>query len=324
MDRLGANRVSRALPQLVSYLCRKQPDVLITRQVHANFLGLAAAILARARSGWAGKLILVQDHPVLLSHAANWRDNKWLAKVSYRYADGIISPSPLVREDIIDWCGLKPESVALVPNPIPSFGGLEASPPHPWLAEGQPPVFVHTSNMTPWKRLDLLIDAFADLQRRHDVRLIIVGEGAGRQAASERIRGLGLEASAQAVGWVEDPLQYAARACAFVLPSDEEGFGQVLTEAMSAGCPVISADSQGGGPRYVTQDGRYGVIVPRNDLAKLIESMEMMLSPEIRARYSELGRQRAEELSPAASAHALIDFCTTYLGMGLRGGGAIF
>ncbi|HEY6792109.1 MAG TPA: hypothetical protein VI365_32830, partial [Trebonia sp.] len=34
IDRLGANRVSRALPQLVSYLCRKQPDVLITRQVH--------------------------------------------------------------------------------------------------------------------------------------------------------------------------------------------------------------------------------------------------------------------------------------------------
>ncbi|MCW2930524.1 MAG: glycosyl transferase group 1 [Actinomycetia bacterium] len=313
IERLGTGRVSRSIPSIVHYLRERQPDVLITRQMHANFFGLAASMLAKTRSDWAGKLILVQDHPVRLSHASNWRDNKWIAKASYRYADGIISPSPAVQEDTIRWCGLDPGSVALVPNPIQPFTGPVEPPPHLWLTEGQPPVFVHTSNMTPWKRLDLLIDAFADLRRRHDARLIIVGEGGGKQAAVEQIRRLGLESSVQAVGWVEDPRQYAARACAFVLPSDEEGFAQVLTEAMSTGCPVITADAQGGGPRFVTQDGCYGVILPRGDRAKLTEAMETMLSPEVRAKYAKLGRQRAEELSPVASAHALIEFLATRL-----------
>jgi glycosyltransferase involved in cell wall biosynthesis len=169
--------------------------------------------------------------------------------------------------------------------------------------------------MTPWKRLDLLIDAFAELRRDHDVRLLLIGEGPGRSAAIEQIHRLNVADSAQAVGWVEDPLQYAARACAFVLPSDEEGFGQVLTEAMSAGCPVISADSEGGGPRFVTQDGRCGILIPMRNHAKLVEAMERMLSPEVRAEYRELGRQRAEELSPVSSGHALIEFLINRVGL---------
>ena len=262
VDRLGVDRASRSLPALVRYLRSKKPDVLITRQVHANFVGLAASWLARVPPRWQGKLILVQDHPVELSHASNWQDNKWLAKLSYRFADGLISPSPTVRENVIGWCGLDRSSTALVPNPIPKFSGTMASPPHPWLRDGEPPVFVNTSNMTPWKRLDLLIDAFADLRQRHDVRLLILGEGPGRSRAAEQIRQLGLGAHAETVGWVDDPLQFAARAWAFVLPSDEEGFAQVLTEAMSVGCPVISTDAQGGGPSFVTGNGRYGLLAP--------------------------------------------------------------
>src|SRR3954466_8472841 len=37
VHRLGVDRISRSLPSLVGYLRRRGPDVLITRQVHANF-----------------------------------------------------------------------------------------------------------------------------------------------------------------------------------------------------------------------------------------------------------------------------------------------
>ena len=315
VHRLGANRATRSLPDLVRYLRAEQPDVLITRQVHANFVGLAASWMARMPPRWHGKLVLVQDHPIELSHASNWRDNKWLAKLSYRFADGLISPSPTVRENIISWCGLDPSSVAVVPNAIPKFGGTLASPPHPWLRDGEPPVFVSTANMTYWKRMDLLIDAFADLRQHHEARLLLVGEGPERSGAAERIRQLQLTAHAQTVGWVDDPLQFAARAWGFVLASDEEGFAQVLIEAMSAGCPVITTDAQGGGPRFVTDDGRYGLLVPRGNRAELAQAMGRMLQPDIRAKYSELGRQRTEALSPGACGSELVSFLSEHLGL---------
>jgi len=315
VHRLGTGRVTRALPGIVRYLRTEQPDVLITRQVHANFVGLAASWLARTPPRWRGKLVLVQDHPVELSHASNRRDNKWLAKLSYRFADGVISPSPAVREDVVRWCGLDRSSSAVVPNPIPEFAGVQTSPPHPWLADGGPPVFVNTSNMTPWKRLDVLIDAFADLRRRHDVRLLILGEGPGRSRADEQIQGLGLSSCAATVGWVDDPLQFAARAWAFVLTSDEEGFAQVLTEAMSAGCAVVTTDAQGGGPRFVTDDGRCGLLVPRGDRTELATAMALMLQPDVRAKYRKLGPQRAREFSPVSCARALAGFLSGHLAL---------
>jgi glycosyltransferase involved in cell wall biosynthesis len=107
---------------------------------------------------------------------------------------------------------------------------------------------------------------------------------------------------------VDDPLQFAAHAWAFVLPSDEEGFAQVLTEAMSVGCPVVTADAQGGGPRYVTQNGAFGILVPRGSRASLAEAMTRVLNPQVRERYSELGRERVKAFSPLASAEALLGF----------------
>ena len=313
IHRLGVDRASHSMPRIVHYLRAQKPDLLITRQVHANFVGLAASWTARARFGWKGKLVLVHDHPIESSHASDWRDNKWAAKMFYRFADGLICPSPAVQENIIAWCGLDPASVALVPNPIPRFSGTLTSPPHPWLRDGEPPVFVNTSNMTYWKRLDLLIDAFATVRHRHEVRLLIVGEGPQRAYATEQIQRLGLSADAETLGWVDDPLQFAARALAFVLTSDEEGFAQVLTEAMSVGCPVVATDAHGGGPCFVTDNGEYGLLVPRGDGEKLAEAMVQMLQSDVRARYSKLGQQRAEMLSPIASANALVDFITGQL-----------
>jgi len=315
VHRLGAERISRSVPGIVRYLRTYEPDVLVTRQVHANFVGMAATSVSRASGGWRGKLVLVQDHPIELSHRSNRRDNKWLAKLSYRFADGVICPSPAVRDNTIDWCGLDPSRVGLVPNPMPQFVGELSPPPHPWLGDDGPPVFVHTSNLTYWKRLDLLIDAFADVLITHEARLLIVGEGPGRTAAEERIRRLGLDDVAEAVGWVEDPLQFAARACAFVLPSDEEGFAQVLTEAMSVGCPVVTTDAQGGGPRFVTQNGRYGLLVPRGQRGGLAEAMVQILQPQVRAHYSRVGKERVKALSPQASAEALIGFLDGRLGV---------
>jgi glycosyltransferase involved in cell wall biosynthesis len=162
--------------------------------------------------------------------------------------------------------------------------------------------------MTHWKRLDLLIDAFADVRHGHEARLLILGEGELRAYVAEQIRRLGLSADAETVGWTDDPLQFVGRAWAFVLSSDVEGFGQVLTEAMSVGCPVIATDAQGGGPRFVTDNGKSGLLVPRGDRVKLAEAMTRMLQPDVRAEYSKLGKNRIEALSPIASANALVDF----------------
>ncbi len=308
IHRLGTQRASRSVGSLLRYVRSDQPDVLLTRQVHANFLGLAVGGLARIQRQWHGKLVVAHDHPAALSHASDVRDNKWVAKAAYRFASGVIAVSPTVRDDVIRWSRVHPSSVGLVPNPTAPFAGPDPEPPHPWLEPSGPPVFVTAARLVRYKRIDLLVDAFHEIGRRHDVRLLIIGEGPERGALANQIEQLDLVNKAQAVGWVPDPLQFMARATAFVLPSNEEGFSQVLTEAMSTRCPVVAADALGGGPRFVTDEGRCGVLVPRNDLRRLVQAMEQMLSPDVRESYAALGLERIAVFSPLACANALVDF----------------
>ena len=77
---------------------------------------------------------------------------------------------------------------------------------------------------------------------------------------------------------------------------------------MSEGLPVISTDSDGGGPRFVLQNGRYGLLVPKGDLESLAAAMVSMADPSVRAKYSALGLQKATNFTPEVVGPALLGF----------------
>lgn len=305
---LGTGRIRASVPALVRYLWSEQPDVLISRQMHANLISLAVLAIARLGGRWSGRLVLFHDHHAEMSQGRNWEpDNKWLVKFGYRFADGYLAVAPTVRDDIIRWCHLPPRSVSVVPTPVTAFEP-SATPPHPWLGDGEGPVFVAVGHLMPRKRVDLILDAVAELRHRHPVRLIVLGEGVERRRLEAKIARLGLGASVDMPGWVPEPREYVSRATALVHASEEESFGQVLTEAMTVRCPVIAADAITGGPRFVTDGGRYGILVPHGDAGALTEAMRTMLDARVRERYAGLGYKRAQVFSPRAIASALLDF----------------
>jgi glycosyltransferase involved in cell wall biosynthesis len=307
---LGVDRSSRSLLPLARYLREQEPDVLVARQVHANLVALAAAQVARTARGWGGRVVVVQDCLVELAHASSRADNKWLVKLAYRRADGVIAPSPCLLDDVISWCHVDPRFTAVVPNAIPKSSTTPSiPPPHPWLRGWPNQVFVNVTNMLPFKRLDLLVQAFAMLSAREpDARLLILGDGPERVRTEDLVWELNLRDRVQVVGWVDEPQTYLAHAHSLVHTSDEEGFGQVLTEAMAVGCPVIVTDARGGGPRFVTDGGLYGALVPAGDAHSVAGAMARMLQPDVRERYSRLGLERVEIFSPEACAAALVDF----------------
>jgi len=65
-------------------------------------------------------------------------------------------------------------------------------------------------------------------------------------------------------------------ATVFVLPSDEEGLGIVLLEAMACGVPVVSTCS--GGPDGIIKDGKNGYLVPLDDEVALSTRLEHLLT----------------------------------------------
>lgn len=74
---------------------------------------------------------------------------------------------------------------------------------------------------------------------------------------------------------------YRAATC-FVLPSDEEGFGMVVIEAMASGLPVVA--TRCGGPEGIITDGADGYLVPRDGVNELAERLAWILQNAAAAR----------------------------------------
>jgi len=81
----------------------------------------------------------------------------------------------------------------------------------------------------------------------------------------------------------------------FFLTSDEEGFPNVILEAMAAHLPVITTPAgEAGG---VVQNGVTGYVVPFDDVEGMAELMvHLARLPDLRCQLGNAGRQRVERL----------------------------
>ncbi len=129
------------------------------------------------------------------------------------------------------------------------------------------------------KNLGLLLEAYARLPLglRDAVRLVLAGSSSPPDTFWRRCEALGL---GHRISCVEGPAQdhlvgLYQGASVFALPSDEEGFGVVLLEAMACGVPVVSTSS--GGPDGIVSEGHDGYLVPLDDASALSARLAHLL-----------------------------------------------
>jgi starch synthase len=81
-------------------------------------------------------------------------------------------------------------------------------------------------------------------------------------------------------------VEYMSKSHVLVLPSIEDGFGLVITQAMACGCPVISSEHTGGPD--LLQDGIAGFVVPIRSAKAIAAHLQQMADdPGLRQRMSE-------------------------------------
>ena len=151
--------------------------------------------------------------------------------------------------------------------------------------------------VTPRKGVEYLLRA-AEFLQNDDVLFLVVGNMNLDSDYAERMRAYAQERNLEAkfTGFVPyEDLKALYVACdVFVLPSLEEGFGVVLTEALAAGKPVVGTNV-GGIPTQV-RDGWNGYLVEPANAQQLAEKLRFLLDhPEARERMGRNSRKLAEE-----------------------------
>lgn len=132
------------------------------------------------------------------------------------------------------------------------------------------------------KGFDLLIEAWGRICSQYpDWQLWLAGNGAERDFEFLNViaEKAGVGNQIKFLGFCHDMKSIYQESSIFVLSSRYEGFGMVLTEAMSQGCACIACDWKGR-QREIVEDGKDGLICPVNDSYSLAEKIKFLISDE--------------------------------------------
>ena len=131
----------------------------------------------------------------------------------------------------------------------------------------------------PRKNVGLLLEAFARLPEalRATSRLLLAGSAGPTPDFWLWAQALGLRDSVEFVAspGLEELVRLYQRAAVFALPSDDEGLGIVILEAMACGVPVVA--TRCGGPEGIITDATDGFLVPRGDAVALAARLQALL-----------------------------------------------
>lgn len=282
---LAARRTVLAVPALVRYLRDARPDVVVASEHYSGLPALYALRLART----GARCVIRQDNTWGMDSRRFQGRHKlltpFMVKQLFRRAE-IIAVSEGVARDFVAHFPRLANNIQVIYNPIITDAlqaRSKAAIDHPWFKPGQPPVVVAVGRLAAAKGFDLLIDAFSRVAASSPARLLILGEGPERPALETRIREHDLCDRCQLAGYQPNPLAFIAKARVFVLSSRFEGLPTVLIEALATGAPAIATDCPSG-PREILADGKYGTLVPPEDIDALTAAITNTLEhPPTRA-----------------------------------------
>lgn len=271
---LSGPRTLAFLPLMRYFLKHKTYDAVISSVEFVNIHTIIADRLAKLHS----KLIVtthtdlvqekIQKKMIILKIVYK------LAGILYPYSNKVCAVSKGVSESIDKVLKLD-QDVQVIYNPIVHMEDLDYTPktvPHPWYNEDIP-VFLGCGRLTKQKNFQMVISAFKKLTLTQNARLIILGEGELREDLERQIEILKLEGSVHMFGKTSNPLDFYYYSKSLVVSSLWEGFGNVIVEALSMGCPVISTDCPSG-PAEILEDGKWGQLVEMNNEEDLYLAMK--------------------------------------------------
>lgn len=220
-------------------------------------------------------------------------------------ADAVIAISADMVE-VLSGCGLPPGRIAPIPNAIDlsRFKSLPAEQRACLrLALGISPgrtMVLYTGRLSRAKGVEMLLDVWRDLvATRPDLMLVMVGSGRGSWDDCEDevvayVRTHALGDHVVLAGQSDRVHEYVQAADLFVSPSDYEGFGLAIVEALAGAVPVVST-AVGIAPQ-ILQHNVNGFLCPPKNKRALADALE--LAVQQRDRWKEigmLGRAAAQE-----------------------------
>jgi len=273
------------------------PDLIISFMEMSNFYTILTKILCRIKTPL---IISVRCNPKLV-YENDLKHFNSLIKILYRLncVDKIVSVSKGVSNVLENYYNIKKTKIRTIYNGIEieeiSKKSKKEIKDYKILFNDENLIkFITVGRLCKEKGHRFLIDAFSRVKKEiPNSKLIILGEGPLRNELIMQIRKNLLNNDIILLGLKKNPFKYLKKSDIFVLSSINEGFPNVLIEALACRIPIISTNCTAG-PKEILENGKYGLLVKVKDSKDLAEKMVFLAkNKKLMEQYSKLSLERA-------------------------------
>lgn len=257
-------------------ICARKPDVVISFLSNVNVSaviatgGLKIPLLICERTDPS---VMPMSKSLLLA-----------TQLFYRFADVLVVQTQAVALKVASiFPGLK--SIRSIANPVPEDVFLLSRQE----SGNARKILLSLGRITDEKQVHLIVEAFLKIHNQFkDWDLHIYGDGPVKAMLEKIVQESGVTNRIFLKGNTTAPWSVMSGADAFVMASKVEGFPNALLEAMAIGLPCVSFDCPSG-PRDISNNGEYALLVPAGDVAGLSTALGNLFGDE-KLRL-ELGRK---------------------------------
>ncbi|KIL48040.1 N-acetyl-alpha-D-glucosaminyl L-malate synthase BshA [Jeotgalibacillus campisalis] len=137
-------------------------------------------------------------------------------------------------------------------------------------------VIIHVSNFRAVKRVEDVIQSFAEIRKKTPAKLLLVGDGPEMSVICKKVDQLDIKEHVLFLGKKENVEELYSISDLMLLLSEKESFGLVALEAMACGVPCIGTNV--GGIPEVIQNGENGFICEVGDIEEIVAKADELLS----------------------------------------------
>ena len=166
-------------------------------------------------------------------------------RVQYKSTKYIVAVSETSKKVLIQHYGINSRKIKVIPDCVNLNKFKPSNQSNEIRQKYGNNILLYSGLMIRRKKIPVLLEAMKNVIKEvPDVHLILTGIGPFLNEWKELSISLGIQNNVSFLGFVgeKELLKYYASIDIFVFPSQQEGFGQVIIEAMASGTPVICAN----------------------------------------------------------------------------------